>query len=123
MSRSLSSRGPLHIGVGLLIVVVFLAILIGGISSSVVPANSASTTACVVSDKDRTRDSEGGSDMRIYTENCGTLTVKDNIFKGFFSSSDVYASIEVGKTYDFDATGFRFGLLSMFPKINAATEV
>lgn len=100
-------------------------VVIGGLTlgSYIIPAGSGNTTACVVTDKDRTTNSEGNSSMRVYTEDCGTLEVSSNLFKGVFNSADVYSSIEVGKTYDFEATGFRVGLLSMFPKVTAATEV
>lgn len=105
--------------------IVLAVIVIGGftLSSYIIPASSSNTTACVVTDKDRTTNSEGSSSMRVYTENCGTLEVSSNLFKGVFNSADVYSSIEVGKTYDFEATGFRFGLFSMFPKVTSATEV
>lgn len=106
------------------VVAIIALIAIGlGIASSIAPASADATTECVVTDKDRTTDRDGNSNMRIYTENCGTLVVKDNFLKGFFNSADVYSSIEVGKTYNFDATGFRIGFLSHFPKIYKATEV
>lgn len=79
--------------------------------------------ACVVSDKDRVSKSEGGSEMRVYTDNCGTFVVSDGIIKTDFNSADRYAEIKVGKTYDITSYGFRFGLFSMFPKIIKATEV
>lgn len=77
---------------------------------------------CVVIDKDRTTTSKGSSDMRIYTENCGTLSVEDNMFKGVWDSADIYASIEVGESYDFTATGWRIPLLSLFPGIIEVRE-
>lgn len=74
-------------------------------------------TGCVVSEKDRVSKSEGGSEMRIYTENCGTFVVSDSLIKTDFNSADRYSKIKVGKTYDITSYGFRFGLFSMFPKI------
>ena len=126
---SMSSRRPGRSGKGRMFVVVPLVLLamvvFGGLalSSYLIPASAESTTACVVTDKDRTTDREGNSSMRVYTENCGTVEVSSNLFKGVFNSADVYSSIEVGKTYDFDATGFRIGIISMFPKVTEATEV
>jgi len=56
-------------------------LVIGGMIYQVVFYNSSGTaTACVVSDKDRTTNANGGSDMRIYTDNCGVLSVEDNFF-------------------------------------------
>lgn len=84
--------------------------------------NTSTQTACVVEDKDRTR-SENGSDMRVYTENCGVLQVSDNLLKFHFDSSDVFNEIEVGKTYDFETFGYRVPVLSQFESIINATEV
>lgn len=72
---------------------------------------------CTVTDKDRTTKSEGGSDMRVYTEDCGTLAVSDSLLDWHFSSSDTYASIESGNTYNFTTRGFRIPMLSMFPNV------
>lgn len=77
---------------------------------------------CVVTDKDRTSKSNGGSDMRVYTENCGNFTVADAWLKGEFSSSDTYAKIEPGHTYDFTTIGWRVPFFSMFPNILEAEE-
>ena len=84
---------------------------------------SGSETGCVVEDKDRTQNSEGQSDMRIYTENCGVLTVSDNWLKGQFNSADTYSRIDVGSTYDFETVGIRVGLFSLFPNIIKVEEV
>lgn len=78
-------------------------------------------TACVVTSTDRTKNSDGKSDMRVYTENCGTLAVGDNLFKGVWNSADLFGKIQDGKTYDFSTTGFRF--ISVFPTIFEVTEV
>ena len=79
-------------------------------------------TGCVIEDKDRTRDAEGNSDMRIYTENCGTFQVSDS-FVTDFKSADRFSKIKVGKTYDIQSYGFRVGILSMFPQIKDVTLV
>lgn len=78
-------------------------------------------TGCVVEDKDRTTDRDGNSQMRIYTENCGVLSVKDNIFIGQVDSANIYGSIKPGETYDFTTKGYRIPLLSMFPNISEVT--
>lgn len=72
---------------------------------------------CVVAGKDRTTNSEGQSQMRVYTENCGTFTIGDDWFRGNFNTADMYGSLQEGSTYTFQATGFRVGILSMFPNI------
>lgn len=77
--------------------------------------------ACVVDSKDRTSKQGGGSDMRVYTENCGNFTVDDSLLSMTWSSSDTYAAIEEGETYDFKTRGFRIPFLSSFPNIVEAT--
>jgi hypothetical protein len=76
-----------------------------------------------VSDKDRVSKSEGGSEMRVYTDNCGTFVVSDSLIKTDFNAADRYAKVKVGNTYDITSYGFRFGLFSMFPKIVDIQEV
>lgn len=108
--------------VGVLVVSVLSVIAVIGFYVYGLTVNSTAQD-CVVVEKDRTR-TENGSDMRIYTENCGTLQVADTIIgKVNFNSADLYARIEVGKTYDFQTRGVRVGFLSMFPLILEATEV
>lgn len=79
-------------------------------------------TGCVVNDKDRVH-TDSGSEMRIYTDNCGVFVVSDSLVKTDFNSADRYNQVKVGKTYDIKSYGFRFGLFSMFPKIVEVTEV
>ena len=78
---------------------------------------------CHVIDKDRTFDSRyGKSDMRVYTDNCGTFRIKDTIFGNVnFNTADLYSSIMVDRNYDFNTRGFRFGLFNGFPIILEAT--
>lgn len=77
--------------------------------------NPQTHTACVVEDKDRTT-TKDGSDMRVYTS-CGVFTVQDMLFAGEFDSADKYASLDTGKTYTIDTTGYRIPLISSFPII------
>lgn len=77
--------------------------------------NPQTHTACVVEDKDRTT-TKNGSDMRVYTS-CGVFTVQDMLFSGEFDSADKYASLDTGKTYTIDTTGYRIPLISSFPVI------
>ena len=77
--------------------------------------NPQTHTACVVEDKDRTT-TKNGSDMRVYTS-CGVFTVQDMLFSGEFDSADKYASLDTGKTYTIDTTGYRIPIISSFPVI------
>lgn len=99
-------------------------LLVGIIGSSIyVATHHHERTNCHVTGKDRTSDSHGNSNMRVYTDNCGNFKVQDSMINGNFHSSDTYAEITIGKTYDFDTTGYRIPFFSQFPNILSATEV
>lgn len=84
--------------------------------------------SCTVVDKDRTKDSDGASDMRIYTENCDggdknqVFKVGDNWFAGQFDSANTYSEIEIGESYDFETRGTRIPIISMFENIVGVSE-
>ena len=80
------------------------------------------TATCTVNDKDRVTNSEGGSDMRVYTS-CGNFSVGDVLVKGQFDSSDLYAQLEPGRTYELTYHGWRVPIFSMFETITDAQEV
>ena len=82
----------------------------------------ATSTNCVVTGKDRVA-TEDGSDMRIYTENCGTLRVADSLVHMQFASADMYGSIMIGEAYTFEHFGYRIPILSAFPTITAVHPV
>lgn len=80
-------------------------------------------SGCEVSGKDRTSGSNGHSDMRVYTSNCGVFQVKDSFLSWTWHSSDTYASIQIGHVYDFTTRGYRIPFFSKFPNIVHAEEV
>lgn len=93
-------------------------LFVGGIGFGVFNATHVETHEdCIVTEKDRTRNSDGGSDARVYTENCGTFQVADSLLSMTWSSADTYASIDAGETYDFTTRGFRIPFFSAFPNI------
>ena len=47
----------------------------------------------------------------------------DNLFRGKFDSSDVYAELEVGKTYEVTVVGYRFGFANWYENIIDFKEV
>lgn len=49
--------------------------------------------------------------------------ITDSLFAFRFNSSDVYAGIEVGKTYRFDIGGSRSAIRSWYPNIYGYTEI
>lgn len=86
------------------------------------------TLTCTVEGKDRTAgrtDSSGnssGSSTRVYTEDCGVLSVEDRFLIGHFNSADIYAQIDEGGTYEFDVIGKRIPFFSTFQNIVAVRE-
>ena len=73
-------------------------------------------TACKVDEKDRVANTDGGSEMRLYTS-CGVIKVGDVITRAQFDSADMYSDIDPGNTYNFTTVGFRVPPLSMFPTV------
>lgn len=102
-------------------VLVFGAIVglfvLGGLVFGIVNATHVEHKTCTVTDKDRTRGSEGKSDMRLYTEECGVLQVHDSLLSFTWSSSDTYNEAKPGQTYDVTTRGYRIPFLSMFPNV------
>lgn len=79
-----------------------------------------SQTNCVVTEKS-TAVSDGESQYRVHTENCGTFVIEDSLIDGRFNTADMYGAIHSGETYDFTARGKRLEYLSLFPNIIEAT--
>lgn len=102
----------------LIVVVLFVtAVFFGLVSFFHVTEHS----NCMVSGKDRVSVSNSNgsrrSEMRVYTDNCGTMTLKDTWLRGVFNSADMYGSIHENESYDFTTYGFRVPILSNFPVI------
>ena len=62
-------------------------------------------------------------EYRVYTEQCGTLKVADTLSYGRWDSSEFYARLKEGETYNLLTGGYRNGFLSMFPNILEAEKV
>lgn len=103
------------------LVAVLIVVIAGG--SFALNHTGERVETCTVVDKDRTTNHEGKSSMRVYTEECGVVQVRDMVVRAQFDSADTYAKIEVGQTYRFTLIGRRVPILSMFPTIVAVEEV
>lgn len=79
------------------------------------------TTGCTVTDK-YVALSGKKTEKRISTS-CGVFNVEDELSQGHWNSADLYGQLEIGKTYDFEAYGYRNGFLSAFPNVASAVEV
>lgn len=88
---------------------------------------SEQTQTCTVTDKDRstTTDADGNAKSihRVYTDECGVMEAGDVWVRGVFDSSDVYASLEEGGTYEITTVGWRMPIFSAFPTIIDVEEV
>jgi hypothetical protein len=96
------------------VALVFL-LVVGGWVLYVAQPNEVSV--CTVTDKSATKNSDSGTDYRIYTEDCGTFAVSDTFTRWDFRSADRYGEVKIGERYKFTHYGFRNGPLSMFPNI------
>lgn len=108
-------------------IVAVVALVLGGIGFGIANALHEEVKTCTVTDTTRwvTSDGKGGQtkEQRVYTEECGILTVEDALFAGAFNSADTFHSIEEGHVYRFTTRGHRIGFLSAFPNIVKAEEV
>lgn len=107
--RRQTRRAPL----GLVVLALVGVILVGAVSSFA----GEQTRPCTVTGADRARNRDGGSDMRVYTEQCGTLQVRDLWLRGQFSSADIFGALQDGHTYNVTTVGWRVPIVSRFPTI------
>jgi hypothetical protein len=105
------------------VVGVVLAVL-AGIGFGVANALHEEVRTCTVEQKERIyAGKDAGVQQRVYTEECGVLSVGDALFAGHFRSADTWRSIEEGHTYEMTTRGYRVGFFSMFPNVIKAEEV
>ncbi|MEC1690320.1 hypothetical protein P9E05_02110 [Bacillus mojavensis] len=87
--------------------------------------NNENTYEIKVTDKE-TKTTEDSSKYLIFGEdekgNAKVFENTDALFARKFNSSDLYAEIEVGKTYEFKTIGFRVPFMSMYENIMTIKE-
>lgn len=106
------------IGAGIVGGIVCGAIIFGAAAGYTNPRD----IRCFVEDKDRAK-SDGGSDMRIYTKDCGVLKVQDLLWGRQFNSADIFSHIEPGHTYLFHVSGVRIPFFSVFPNVREVQRI
>lgn len=121
--RPTNERGDIELAFGGLVIVFILALVLGLPIYTWACYHHVQHLTCTVTDKDRTSTGKGGSEMRVYTKDCGNLVVQDATFRKNFHSSDTYASLRRGHRYDVTTIGYRIPFLSEFPNIIEASEV
>lgn len=103
-----------------IIIIIIIAILCITIASCSLRNGNERTGVYTVTDKGiKNYDKE--SLYLIYTKNhdgeVEVLCIEDTLVHGRWNSSDLYARIEVGKTYKFTICGTRIPFFSMYPNI------
>lgn len=111
------------LGCAFLITGLFVLAAVAAVIFGIANATHIEHRTCSVADKDRTTKSDGNSDARVYTKDCGVLRVADSLFSGTWHSADTYAAIQPGHRYRFTTRGYRIPLFSMFPNIVRVEEV
>lgn len=107
----------------ILLGVVVAVVLVGIVGFSIWSVQQKSHIGpCLVEDKEAVHSGDGNQ-YRVYTEQCGVLSVEDSIWAGRWDSADAYNSIKEGATYRFYVQGVRAPLFSMFPNVLEMKEI
>ena len=106
----------------IIIIILVLAVFLG--SSALVSFND-HTYVVEVTDKERVNYSDSGKYLIYGQEDNNTLVLKntDSLLRGKFNSSDIYAELEIGKTYEFTVVGYRIPILSYYENIIEYKEI
>lgn len=117
--RSMARSSGAGLGAGLIVVAMFIfAVVVGGLYMT-----SGKDVVCTVTDMDRTTkvvDGQSSTDIRVWTEECGVLSMNDSLVGLSFDTADKYGMLKKGQKYEFHTFGWRIPVLSQFPNI---TEV
>lgn len=110
----------------IMLLVIVVIIIVSTIGSCTIQNGNERTVTCTVTDKGiKTKDND--STYLIYTKDADdetmVLRIADTLTHGRFDSSDLYAEIEVGKTYEFEICGERIPVFSWYPNILSSKEV
>lgn len=97
--------------------------ILASVGGAIYYAGPEETKTCTVVSKDRATKRDGGSSMRVYTDQCGVLEAGDMWWLFKFDSADTYSALREGRTYEVTTVGFRLPVVSVFPRILEAKEV
>lgn len=81
-----------------------------------------STVKFTVASKERIAEDSGGKYL-VFSTDDEAFQVTDNILFGKTDSSNRYAALDEGATYECEAVGVRFSLFSMYKNLIDCTEV
>jgi prepilin-type N-terminal cleavage/methylation domain-containing protein len=102
----------------LAVIIIVLTLCVGGCATALhnVPGQTFTVTG-----KENVKNGESGKYL-IYTDKT-TYEITDSWYHWRWDSSDVYGSIQVGKTYSATLQGYRVPFLSWYPNVISPTEV
>lgn len=104
--------------VGSIVILGFIVALVFAVAG----VNHTEEKTCTVVSKESVANQDTGHEYRVYTDQCGTLTVSDTVLKMRFNSADTYGMLKEGETYDMTLMGFRMPLFSQFQNILEARK-
>ena len=113
--------------IGEWVCLIMIILIVGLCITSVIVGNvDKRTITLTVTDKAVKNSGEDGKYL-VYCKDSEdkvhVMEVTDTLLRVRFTSSDEYAGIEVGKTYEFTVVGKRIPILSMYPNILSHKEV
>ena len=109
-----------------LLCVLVVAVLVAAVGFAVANATHMRHLTCTITDKDRawvSSGESGHSSQRVYTDQCGVLSVVDSLWSWHFNSADTYSALKKGHTYALTTRGYRIPFLSIFPNVVDYREV
>lgn len=92
---------------------------------TIVSYKNTNTYIVTVTDKEAKRDGESSRYLvftKLEDDSVKVFKVTDALFALKFDSSDIYAEIETGKTYEVNTIGFRIPILSAYENIMSVEE-
>ena len=126
MRSDQSAAGCLTAIIGVVVFVVIIVACIGGFKSCTNNIGEERTLTATVTDKYVKKINSEDKYMVATKDTDGTVNVfeiTDSFAFGRYNSADVYAGIEIGKTYSFTVVGKRSEFYSIYPNIKEYHEV
>ena len=110
----------------MLVIIIFISLTLAECGRSIDKGSDFYTEVGTVTDKGVKRNGESDKYLVYTVGESGEIRVyeiTDSFVAGRFNSSDVYAGIEVGKTYEFTLAGERNEFMSWYPNIYSYLEI
>ena len=115
-------RGDVELAAGIGGLILVILLIAAWIISTSFWVHTEGEATCTIQAKESVSKGESGHEYRVYTENCGTFAVHDELWLGKFNAADTYGALKEGHTYSIQTVGWRNGFFSTFPNIITANE-